>query len=100
MHFLFYWLLVYKSIQLLGYYGQLYLQLLIWLTLECIDCVKVVTEFDYKPSIADLDKLYDDYCNETDHNVEGFIIISSLGIEKYVRLKNGTTIEPHYVGKN
>ena len=42
-----------------------------------------------------LDSLYEEYRAEENRDIEGFIVVESNGIKKYVRMKRGV-LEPHH----
>ena len=50
------------------------------------------TEYLFK---SNLDRLYEDYTQQVNRNVEGFVVNYSNSITKYVRMKNGK-LEEHY----
>lgn len=56
---------------------------------ESIGVVPVVKELKTNLSISLLNDLYEQYKEEKDRNVEGFVIYSNGGVQKYVRMKNG-----------
>ena len=47
-----------------------------------------------KPSVEDLNNIYDVYAYSVERSVEGFVVENNNTIEKYVRMKNGK-LEPH-----
>lgn len=57
---------------------------------DYMNLVKVVKEVETIPTVEELDELYDEYVNNVDRKVEGFVIgIDEYTIKKYVRFKNG-----------
>ena len=58
-----------------------------------IGIVPVVKEINYIPNKEQLDKLYEEYCNKTKRDVEGFVVNYDNRITKYVRMKNGKLAE-------
>lgn len=60
-----------------------------------ISIVPLVKELNVYPTIAELDSLYEKYRTEENRDIEGFIVVESHGIKKYVRMKRGV-LEPHH----
>jgi len=56
--------------------------------------VPLVAEFDYIPSLDELNKLYDEYTAKVRRDVEGFVMNVNNTVRKYVRMKNGK-LAPH-----
>lgn len=54
------------------------------------------TDYLFKSS---LDQLYEEYTNQVERNVEGFVINFGNNIVKYVRMKNGKLAEHHASGQ-
>lgn len=61
---------------------------------DYLDTVPFVYELDHYPNLEELDKIYLEYSEKQDSNVEWFVINDNNKIEKYVRFKNGG-LEPH-----
>lgn len=61
---------------------------------DYLGIVPLVKELDHYPNLEELDKIYLEYSEKQDSNVEGFVVNNCNQIEKYVRFKNGT-LEPH-----
>lgn len=61
---------------------------------DYLDTVPFVCELDHYPNLEELDKIYLEYSEKQDSNIEGFVINNCNQIEKYVRFKNGV-LEPH-----
>ena len=57
---------------------------------DFIGVVPVVEKLTDRPTIADLNQIYSDYSLYVDRSVEGFVLFDGNGINKYVRMKNGT----------
>lgn len=62
---------------------------------ECIDVVPVVDTLSCVPGIQQLNDLYQEYSNEVQRPVEGFVVNYNNNIQKYVRIKNGK-LSPHF----
>ena len=60
-----------------------------------ISIVPLVKELNVYPTIAELDSLYEKYRTEENRSIEGFIVVESHGIKKYVRMKRGV-LESHH----
>lgn len=60
-----------------------------------ISIVPLVKELNVYPTIAELDSLYEEYRTEENRSIEGFIVVESHGIKKYVRMKRGV-LESHH----
>jgi len=60
-----------------------------------IGVVPTVCQIDYLPSVESMGKLYEEYTEKENRDVEGFVICNNNNILKYVRMKNGK-IEPHF----
>lgn len=66
---------------------------------DYIGTVPVACHWEVYPKIEDLNWFYEKYTEETESQVEGFIVINTdQTIKKYVRLKNGVLTE-HKEGK-
>lgn len=55
--------------------------------------VPEVVELQNLPNKEQLDKIYEKYTNSVKRNVEGFVINYKNIVTKYVRMKNGKTVE-------
>ena len=60
---------------------------------ECIGVVPMARQLTNIPTKEELDLIYDEYTNEVNRNVEGFVINYKNSIQKYVRMKNGKPSE-------
>ena len=58
-----------------------------------IGVVPEVVELQNLPNKEQLDKIYEKYTNSVKRNVEGFVINYKNIVTKYVRMKNGKTVE-------
>lgn len=64
-----------------------------------IGIVPVVTRITNIPNKAQLDNIYQKYCDKVNRNVEGFVVNYNDNITKYVRMKNGKLAE-HFDREN
>lgn len=60
-----------------------------------IGTVPVVVNLETKPTLEQLDELYEKYVDDTGRKIEGFVINDDNKITKYVRLKRGV-LQKHF----
>jgi hypothetical protein len=59
-----------------------------------IGLVPLAYHLESYPTVEELDRLYEEYCNNVCCDVEGFVVHQNGVIRKYVRMKNGK-LTPH-----
>lgn len=62
---------------------------------DFIGVVPHIVSLVARPTVEELDTIYDEYRLGVERDVEGFVLNNANHITKYVRMKNGT-VEPHF----